>query len=148
MAHGTTKSAVDDNFKNYLGKLKQHAQVLQNAHQGKTQRRWFGLVPDGNDPKPLPDPLLDRAALNTMYNEATLANDVGTLGDVGAVKLQIDYLAAAERAQRIQNCSMPRAFALAHARRFGQGQGNLFTDGPGGIISVVSNTIRAGGVAS
>jgi len=144
---GTPKSAIDTNFNRYLEKLRINAAVLQNAFQGKTQRKWLAVDNAGLDPSVLPDRLLERKNLNAAYDEITGSGTPGTLGDIIATKLQLDYLAMAERAARARAVSLPRAAALAHGRRYGQAHGAIFTDAPGGIPHAISNYIRSGGLS-
>lgn len=144
MADGTPKAEVFTNFHKYLTKLRSHADVLQQAVRADGQRTWFPQANDAGNPDVMPDPLLDRRELNARYDEVTNQGGEGTLGDATALKLQNDYLAQAEQAQRIRNCGQVRAIALAHGRRYGHAKSDLFTDGPGGIQAAVAASIQSG----
>jgi len=141
---GQSRASVASNFDGYMRQLRAAANNMQNAFQAKAQRAWMAMAGDGLDPANMPDTQFDRQELNTMYDQITNNENYGTTGDVIAVKLQIDYIAAAERAMRARHCSLPRSAALAHGRRYGHAHGAVFSDGEGGIQYAVSNYIRAG----
>lgn len=66
--------------------------------------------------------------------------DMGTTGDVIALKQQIDYIACEERAFRFRHASVCRLMAHAASRQRGHGIGNTFTH----IEKQVADCIKAG----
>ena len=146
---GTKLAQAHQVFVNRLRNLRNNARVLQNSYQGKNQRTW--QVPsdfNGNllDVANLHKPAFDRQPINDQYEEATNNSaNAGTVGDIIALKLQLDYNAAEERAFRARHMSLPRAFAIGHGRRLGQGHGNLW-DSRAGVESVIAAYLAAGGV--
>ena len=73
----------------------------------------------------------------------TAGEEAGTSGDVIALKLQRDYLAAEDRAFRARHSTLCRNLVHLHGRRDGQGQSQLFPQ----IVRQVQNVIKAGGTA-
>lgn len=148
---GQSMGRIHDVFHNRLTDLRDQAKQMQNALQGKHQRKW--QIPSDYDGgllavADLHEPAFNRQAINTNYEEATKdPKAAGTVGDVISLKLQLDYNACEERAFRARHMTLPRAMCLGHGRRFGQGQGNLWgaTDG---IEAVAASYISAGGAAS
>lgn len=141
---GQSQAYIASNFNDYMAKMLAHADNLQNAFQAKAHRKWYSSDWDLLTPSDLPDALLDRTELNTIYDRVTTSPTAGTLGDVIGTKLQIDYLAMADRALRARHATLPRSVAMAHGRRYGHSQGALFSDAPGGVQHAISNTIQAG----
>lgn len=91
------------------------------------QRQW--MYPPLNDWSGHPFDIIGmnsaftRANLNSIYVQIMSdPNGCGTIGESMVVKLQVDYVAALERAFRTRYCSSVRAKLHAAARR--QGQGN------------------------
>lgn len=141
---------IHDVFRKRLKELQLQAQQAQNAFQGQTQREWqvpTELQSSLLDIANLHVPAFDRTPINDNYeNVVKDPSKPGTVGDVIGLQLQIDYNACEERAFRARSTSICRAMCLGHARRFGQGHGNLWNDKTG-IEAGVNGFIAAGGVA-
>jgi hypothetical protein len=111
-------------------------------------RPWQNPRDFTGDPLNIPNlglPAYNRDEINTNYEECI--NDpenAGTNGDVIALKLQIDYMAAQENAYRHVRASLPRCMAHAMARRFGQGNGPLIDR----IRKEPEDFIRSGGAGA
>jgi len=116
-------------FSDLLKDFQDKATSLVESMQAKSQRQW--QVPadfKGNllDVDNLHEPSFNRDAINTNYDELTQTpTNAGTNGDVIALKLQLDYVAQAEREWRYRNASLSRCFIHAHGRRYGHGKGRV-----------------------
>lgn len=147
---GQSMAIVHDVAHNRLVDLRNQAQTMQRAMQGRQQRAW--QIPQNYsgsvlDIANLHTPAFDRTEINTQYEAATNnPKAAGTNGDVISLKLQIDYNACEERAFRARHTTLCRAMCLGHGRRIGQGQGSLWS-GDNGIEAVMAAFIAAGGAA-
>ena len=119
-------------FTDLLALLKDVAGTQSNSDNQTQPRQWF--VPknfngDLLDPKDLGNAGFDRAELNADYLK--LLNDKDSLGKTGefiAVKQQIDYIAAAERAFRYRHATVTRSIIHAGARRAGLNTSSTLSD--------------------
>lgn len=148
---GKKKGEVHEVFVNRLKDLRRQAAILQNSIQGKHQREWqvpTDFTKSLLDVPNLHNPAFDREPINTQYQDVTNnPEDAGTGGDVVALKLQLDYNAAEERAFRARHMTPVRAFCIGHGRRFGHGHGNVF-DRQRGIEALIASWLAAGGASS
>jgi hypothetical protein len=117
---------------NFAGQALALAQVVTTQAQGILQqgrRTWAYPALNGWAGNPFDIPGIktayDRTDANNQYVQATQTAqqpDGGRLADRLAAKLQVDFLAAQERAFRARQASAVRCTILAAARRQGQGQ--------------------------
>ena len=146
MAQPTTKGRIHSIFRTLLQELQTDAASIAGSLATDEVRPW--CVPaalegvDLLDPSKLDAPF-DRTEMNTNYAQVMQdpANP-GTVGDVVALKQQIDYVAAAERAFRLRHCPMIRSIVHAHGRLSGHGAGGVFP----GVQQMVEDVLKAGGV--
>lgn len=143
----TSQARVHKTFKTCLDDLKQQAAEQEKGFRREGQRTWN--IPSGLTATTLFDvPNLhkgafDREEANTNYNQLfASADSMGTTGDVIALKQQIEYMAAAERAFRFRHASACRNITHAMGRRQAQGQGATFSY----IENSVGRTIKTGAV--
>jgi hypothetical protein len=79
---------------------------------------WVG------DPFAIPTqhlPSFDRTKINEQYQEIHRSKTAGHIGDAASLKIQLDYVAAMERAFRSRHASPIRNIMHAAARHQGQG---------------------------
>ena len=149
MPKGTKKADVLPPFNTRLKELKQQAEAQATEFKGTGSRPWN--IPEDLTASHLFKDIaslhgsenagFDRTKINEKYEECFQdAEDPGTGGDVIGLKLQMDYLAAAERAFRFRHASVPRLLTHAMCRRWFQGKGPVFSF----IEQAVSNVIEAG----
>lgn len=140
---GTVQAEVHDVFSNRLDALTQDAQTNAAAYTATGQRIWQvpAGVTDLFDLASLHDPAFDRQPINDQYVQVMEADDPGTIGDVVALKQQIDYVTMEERAFRLRHITPCRGVAFAAGRRYGHGVGNVFPN----VRSQVLDAIAAGG---
>lgn len=145
---GKTQGSVHPVFTRRLTDLREQAKKAHNALQGKCQREWqipADFAGSLLDIATLHQPAFERTPINDNYETVTKdPQNAGTVGDVISLKLQIDYNACEERAFRARHTTLCRAMCIAHGRRFGQGQGNLW-DQKTGIEAVMAAFGAAGG---
>ena len=144
---GKPKASVHKVFTNRLRDLYEQAKKMQNAQQGKYQRAWM-IPTDMNkstlDIAAMHEPAFDREEINNEYEQVTKdVASAGTTGDLISLKLQMDYVAAEERAFRARHTTLCRAMCLSHGRRYGQGHGALF-GGNRGIEAQIGSFLAAG----
>ena len=149
MPAGTKKADVLPPFNTRLKELKQQAAQQADAFKGIGFRPWNtpadtaaeNLFTDIEHLHGGEDTGFDRTTINKTYEECFQdATSLGTNGDVIGLKLQMDYLAAAERAFRFRHASTARLLTHAMSRRHSQAQGPIFPF----IEEAVSNVIKAG----
>jgi hypothetical protein len=148
MPKGTKKGDVLAPFNTRLKELREQALQQATAFRGSGHRVWN--IPEDIEAEGLFDlenlhgkanTGFDRTEINTKYEECFQdAKDPGTTGDVIGLKLQIDYLAAAERAFRFRHASTARLLTHATCRRYFQARGPTFTFAE----RAVSNIIESG----
>ena len=145
---GKPKGQVHAVFADRLKDLKIQAQNLYKSVQGTEQRKWqipSDLSVDLFEIAKLHEPSFNRTTINVNYQEATQdPDDAGTNGDTIALKLQLDYNAAEERAFRHRHASPVRNICHAHGRRYGHGEGRTLT----ATREEVERFIAAGGASS
>jgi hypothetical protein len=93
------------------------------------QREWMYPPLQGwsGDPQAISDmnKAFIRDTLNALYKQVLNDMDrVGTVGESMVLKLQVDYIAAIERAFRTRHCSSVRARLHSASRRQGQAHSN------------------------
>jgi len=148
---GTKKGDVLPPFTTRLRELKRQAEAQANAFKGDGARVWnipeditaTHLFADIRSLHGAKDTGYDRTTINNRYELCfQSADDPGTVGDVIGLKLEMDYLAAAERAFRFRHASTPRLLTHAACRRWFQAKGPVFAF----IEEAVGNAIQAGAV--
>lgn len=141
----TSKAKVHDGFRQRLTDLMAQSNVFAEAFKRAGQRGWN--VPS-NLTAPhlfaiaeLHKPAFDRQGPNDNYLECFQnAADMGTVGDVIGLKLQIDYVAAEERQFRFRHASTCRNICHAMSRRRALADGPVFRE----IEKQVGDVIRTG----
>lgn len=126
-------TTLDTDFLNHLDAMKTVSTAADEATILQNQRQWMYPPLNGWSGNPLDivdmNNAFDRTNLNNQY--ITIIDDLtheDKIGTVMATKLQLDYIAAMERAFRTRHCSSVRAKIHAAARRRGQGSSNgVFT---------------------
>jgi hypothetical protein len=126
-------TAPDPEFLDQIEKMEEASAAADEATRLAGQRRWMLPPLQGWDGDPQNIPGLNKAFtrdnLNSLYKK--IISDMeraGTTGEAMVAKLQIDYIAAMERAYRTRHCSSVRAKLHAAGRRRGQSQPNgVFT---------------------
>ena len=121
MTRGTPKARVHDTFHALLQQMRENAKARYLSLRGE-QPQPFELPPQAGTQQNVPELKtgFDRAAMNENYAECvTDPTSFGTVADVIAIKHQIMYVAAAERAYAVRHCSSVRAAAHGAARQRG-----------------------------
>jgi len=118
------RSRLHTVFQNLISFLKQANKTIANAQQCKNQRTWEipdDFVGDVQDIPNIHKPSFDRTEINTNYLECHSgdADNEAGVGDAGSLKIQLDYVAVAERAFRSRHASHLRCLAHAAARYAG-----------------------------
>ena len=143
---GTNKSQVYPLFKDRQTDLRVAAENQAKAARGGEQRKWVlpaDFAGDLLDVPNLHSPSFDRTEINSKYQEClTDTESPGTVADVICLKIQIDRLAAEERAFRCRHATVVRCFAHATGRRYGLGAGRTFEN----LVTQVARTLATGGV--
>ena len=140
----STKAQIDPNFQKQVQKLVQDAARRAAAIEGAppaamVPEDWDG---DVRNIVGLGEPF-DRQDLNQQYADAHQdAAAPGTVGDVVAIKLQIDYLAMMERSFRIRHSSPIRDICHMFARHKGHGNGKGVFQNQ--VLGHVQDAIAAG----
>lgn len=157
---GTVKGEVYPVFEGRQSEFKRDAANHAASDIGGTggvQRRWqlpSAPPPDTGPAAPFDGDLLDvpklhephfvRDDINTTYQQCLSdADDPGTIGDTIALKLQMDRVAAEERAFRTRHATLVRCFAHGAGRRYGQGSSLMFPS----VVTQVSRILAAGGAS-
>jgi len=135
---------ITTGFNQFITDLKKHATETYEAFTTGSTRKWFSESKSRTDPAQLPREEYNRDELNGLYEVATKDTTSGTVSDVAVLRKQIDFLAQAERATRIRYASIGRSHTHAHARRYSQGKGPLFSDAPGGIVDNLAQDLQVG----
>lgn len=121
-------------FVNRVKDLKEQSETVAKAETGREQRVW--MVPSDwpGDPfaiDTLHVPSFDRTKVNEKYQEVHQGND-SHIGDATAMKIQLGYLSAMERAFRSRYASHIRNVTHAAARHAGHGHDQ-------GVFAAVQN---------
>ena len=123
----------DPEFVDQLTNLEDSSTAASKATLLTGQRKWTYPPLNGWDGNPFNivgmNDAFKRKNLNYIYLQILGDPEkAGTIGELMALKLQIDYVAALERAFRSRHCSSIRAKIHAAARKRGQGDTKgLFT---------------------
>jgi hypothetical protein len=142
MAHGIKKGNLDSKFLERVDDLERvaRAQSAQFRRQDSV-RAWHTpesmAEADLLDVPNLHEPAWNRDKLNETYAldvAAASSDNRGTYGDIMALKTQIDFMAAEERAFRVRHATPVRCAAVAHGRLHGHGMSEH------GVFSIVSKT--------
>lgn len=135
---------INSTFRDRIADLQQLAQTQADARLGDTQSRW--MTPTGwqGDPLAVPKlhtPAFDRSGINSTYLDVSRSAD-GSVGDAGAMKLQLDYLSVMERSFRSRHATPVRCLMHASARHAGHAhtQGAFAT-----VLNTAQDLIQAGG---
>lgn len=118
-------TAPDPEFTSQLDKLKSTSDAADKAAILTGQREWMYPPLNGWTGCPWDLSGMNKAFPREHLNEVYCKilgdkNSTGTVGEAMAVKLQVDYIAALERAFRTRHCSSVRARMHSAARRRGQ----------------------------
>lgn len=145
MPRGNKKGKVWPVFSNFLKGLQEQADSQASAVAGSGFGTWNIPSDLGAshlfDIGSLHDPSFDRDDINANYQQCFQdGSNPGTTGDVIGLKLQIEYLAAAERAFRLRHASTARLICLSGGRRYWHGNGPVFPH----IEESVGKAITAG----
>jgi hypothetical protein len=125
-------SSPKKEFTDLLALLKNVASSQSNSDNQVQPRRWFvpeSFTGDLLNAEELAAAGFKRDELNADYLK--LMNDASNPGKTGefvAIKQQIDYIAAAERAFRYRHATVTRSLIHASARRAGLGSSSVFSD--------------------
>lgn len=125
------------------------ATQLAESRLGAKPRPWYlpkGWKDENRDVLDVPNlhlPDFNRDDLNRRYVEC-MTPPVGTVGDIIALKLQIDYMAAEERALRLRHATPIRCIAHSLARRKGHAESDIFPN----VVLEVANAIKHGAGSS
>jgi len=145
MTQGTKKAEVHEVFRKRLTELVENAQKASDGFTAKGQRAWF--IPSDLEAESVLDvpqlhkPSFDRQPINTNYEQCFQDEEnPGTVGDVIALKQQVDYNAAEERAFRLRHASVCRCLTHSHGRRFGEAVGPALTY----VEETIADMITAG----
>ena len=143
---GNKQADVHSVFSGRLRQLIAAAAACADGFRRSGQRGW--TVPDENDAESLFDvpalhqPGFDREPINVNYEQCFQDEEnPGTVGDVIGLKLQVDYVAAEERAYRFRHASTVRCLVHAAGRRMGDSVGPVFRY----VEETVGDVIRTGG---
>lgn len=143
---GKTKGHVSKRFNKLLEDLREFSNIAAAAILDGEAQDWN--IPRSLQPFLTTDleiihkQAFNRDDLNQAYQEQVAAADnPGTNGDVLATKLQISYMAAAERAYRTRHLGYVRAQHHSAGRSYGQANGTMFKL----VLAGVTNAISAGG---
>jgi len=128
----TSQGKVHPVFIKRLRELIAKGTNFAEAFKRGPQRKWN--VPDDlaapnlfEIPK-LHEPSFEREVINTNYLQCYQSpKNMGTVGDVLSLKMQIDYNACEERQFRFRHASVCRNLCHALARRRAQGDGPTFS---------------------
>ena len=134
-------ASVHDVFSDLLVRLQAASLVHAKAAISQVQQQWDGPAPVGSwSGNPLELDTLadafDRDEVNDEYVTCLTSVPPGTTGDVSSLRMQVDYVAGAERAYRTRHCSSIRAAMHAAARRQGHGQ-------DGGVYTVIGRQAQS-----
>ena len=138
-----SKGRIHDVFTTVITDLAAQATAQAAALRGTGLSDW-------NRPTGVTDPLdvpgttagFDRAAINTNYGQVIGSAAAGTIGDVVALKVQVDYVAVVERAFRARHCTPVRLLGFAAARRRGHGNGAGVL--VAGVLGFAQDALKAG----
>lgn len=127
MSHGTTRGTVTGVYSGRVSDLIDKAQRISQAFRDFGQFRPWHTPPElaGKDLLLVPgmhNPSWARDEPNIVYSESVMASPNkggGTVGDLIAMKLQIDFCAVEERAWRLRHMSLIRGACVAHGRMDG-----------------------------
>lgn len=147
MPTGTKKSDIHPVFKKRLDDLVAKAAATSAGFRAAGQRPWN--IPNGMtgadllDIAKLHEPAFNRQTINTNYEQCFQdVNSPGTVADVIALKLQVDYNAAEERAFRFRHASVCRCIVHGIGRRHGESIGPTFPY----IEETIADVVAAGAV--
>lgn len=131
---------VSDNFYDVIDRMTNDLQEAGDAPEEITQRPWMTPDLNGYDGDPLNiggmAAAFDTTDLNNAYATATQqAGAPGRVVDRMVAKIQVDYLAAMERAYRARHATIVRCQMHAAGRRQGQG-------GEHGVLRTVRSYIN------
>lgn len=127
---GSTKAYLHPVYVDRLSDLTTQAKKQHLNFQFAEIRPWQNPSDFSGDLYVIPLlglPSYERTSINTNYEECISdPKAAGTNGDVISLKLQLDHVAAQERAYRHLRASLPRCLANSIGRRYGHGNGPLF----------------------
>ncbi len=115
----------------------------------ETQREWYNPPLNGWSGDPMDIVGLNKAFARTNLNDVYVeimedSTQNGRIGEAMIVKIQIDYIAALERAYRTRQSSSVRARIHSAARRQGHAQsGGLFDTGSGSLAIWLTRLLDA-----
>lgn len=131
---------MDTTFYNLIYSLMSYGGLTAGAETAGSQREW--MLPTGLAADPAGyAPVAEAFSWAGLSERAVRVDAAGTTGDEMAVRVQADYLSAAERAFRARHMSAVRCRLQAAARR----AGHSTPAGPvGRVAQYVQNLIIAG----
>jgi len=110
-------------FTNLISLFRSTNKQNSTAQQGQGQRTWqipTDLTTDIRNVPQLHKPSFDRTEINTNYTEIHKPDNLTAgVGDAGSLKVQLDYVAIAERAFRSRHASHIRCLTHTAARYAG-----------------------------
>ncbi len=118
-------TAPDPEFTNHIATMESTSLAAYKATLLIGQRQWMYPPVSGWSGHPYDivglNTAFDRSHLNSVYVQIMMDQQgAGNIGESMAVKLQVDYIAALERAFRTRYCSSIRAKLHAASRKQGQ----------------------------
>ncbi len=147
MADGIPKAEIFAVFSDRVSQLSTDlAMSVADSMRGRAQRDWYipkGWRGEDRDLLDIPQlhmPDFDRDLINRRYGQCVTETPKGTSGDIIALKLQMEYLAAEERAIRLRHATPVRCIIHGGVRRNGHMQSRVFPM----VVSQVANAIRQG----
>jgi hypothetical protein len=126
MANPQSKADMDPSFERQLRQLKAHAASQYTARSTGGQNTWYRPVNWNGDPSDfdgLSDPFNRDTSNDALVNAISDAKNPGTVGDVVACSIMINYLSVLERGFRVRH-TLRRVRATAHMMGREKGQGD------------------------
>lgn len=129
MGYATPKGEITPVFSDRIKELEEIAKKQAESFRYQLQfRPWHTpeSLKNANlyDTPGMHSPAWNRNKINEIYSTKVFTQDGGTSGDIIAMKLQCDFLAAEERAWRMRHASIVRCACVAHGRLHGHGSRN------------------------
>ena len=135
---------LQQTFVDLIKQLRELSTARADGLKGDGAVEWMLPKDWTGDPTNVPElhkPIFDRDKINQAYEDSHASGDSGSVGDAMAAKLQLGFLAAAERAFRARHASPVRERLHAAARLKGHGhEQGVF----GALQSVVQDYAKHG----
>lgn len=124
---GNKKTDIRTRFKKQMDQLKAYAEDMAKALSNDGQADW--MLPDRNgwdgdlfNIEDMKKPFDRSEHYEDFVNVCSDSSSPGVVGDLAAIQIQGDFLAAMERAFRERHKSLPRCLIQASARQEGHNQ--------------------------